>query len=148
MRRRNVQTIINADAPSDILTRDVPKVEFEAVEGLAAESMETSQREILMNLVHEYIDRLPDEVAQIELRKLREGNVNDIHFAWAGGETPKTPHYYRLHGPFFFVEYDNTQEQCEPHTFRVAAHRRRFWCRSASVALPQIRPPRSLSLSS
>ena len=29
------QTIINADAPSDILTRDVPKVELESVEGLA-----------------------------------------------------------------------------------------------------------------
>ena len=115
------QTIINADAPSDILTRDVPKVEFEAVEGLAAESMETSQRELLMNLVHEYIDRLPDEVAQIELRKLRQGSVNDIHFAWAGGETPKTPHYYRLHGPFFFVEYDNTQNNAN-HIHSVWRH--------------------------
>ena len=94
------QTIINAEAPPDILTRDVPKVEFESVEGLAAESMETHQREILMDLVREYIDRLPDEIAEIELRKLRDGSVNDIHFAWAGGETPKTPHYYRLHGPF------------------------------------------------
>ena len=115
------QTVINADAPSDILTRDVPKVEFEAVEGLAAESMETSQRELLMTLVHEYIDRLPDEVAHIELRKLREGNVNDIHFAWAGGETPKTPHYYRLHGPFFFVEYDNTQNNAN-HIHSVWRH--------------------------
>ena len=45
---QKAQTIINADAPSDILTRDVPKVEFEAVEGLAAEAMETQQRELLM----------------------------------------------------------------------------------------------------
>ena len=115
------QTIINTEAPSDILTRDVPKVEFEAVEGLAAESMETHQRQLLMDLVHEYIDRLPDEIAQIELRKLREGSVNDIHFAWAGGETLKTPHYYRLHGPFFFVEYDNTQNNAN-HIHSVWRH--------------------------
>ena len=118
---QKAQTIINADAPSDILTRDVPKVEFEAVEGLAAESMETGQRELLMRLVHEYIDRLPDEIAQIEQRKLREGSVDDIHFAWAGGETPKTPHYYRLHGPFFFVEYDNTQNDAN-HIHSVWRH--------------------------
>ena len=115
------QTIINADAPSDILTRDVPKVEFEAVEGLAAESMGTPQRELLMNLVNEYIDRLPDEIAEIERRKLREGSINDIHFAWAGGEAPKTPHYYRLHGPFFFVEYDNTQNSAN-HIHSVWRH--------------------------
>jgi len=115
------QTIINREAPSDILTRDVPKVEFEAAEGLAAESMETHQRELLMALVHEYIDRLPDEVARIEHRKLREGCVSDIHFAWAGGEARKTPHYYRLHGPFFFVEYDNTQNNAN-HIHSVWRH--------------------------
>lgn len=115
------QGIINADAPSDILTRDVPKVEFDAVEGLPAESMETHQREILMKLVHEYVDRLPDEVAAIEHRKLREGSVNDIHFAWAGGEARGMPHYYRLHGPFFFVEYDNTQNNAN-HIHSVWRH--------------------------
>ncbi len=113
--------IINADAPSDILTRDVPKVEFDAVEGLAAESMETQQREVLMMLISEYIDRLPEEIAQIEHRKLREGSLNDIHFAWAGGEARGAPHYYRLHGPFFFVEYDNTQNNAN-HIHSVWRH--------------------------
>lgn len=115
------QTIIHADAPSDILTRDVPKVTFDSVEGLAAESMETHQRELLMALVHEYIDRLPEELARIEHRKLREGRVSDIHFAWAGGEARKMPHYYRLHGPFFFVEYDNTQNNAN-HIHSVWRH--------------------------
>ncbi len=113
--------IINTEAPSDILTRDVPKVEFEAVEGLAAESMQTAQRELLVQLVHEYIDRLPAEIAAIERRKCLESDINDIHFAWAGSESPKTPHYYRLHGPFFFVEYDNTQNNAN-HVHSVWRH--------------------------
>ena len=33
----------------------------------------------------------------------------DIHFAWAGSAAPGEPHYYRIHGPTFLIEYDNTQ---------------------------------------
>lgn len=113
--------VIDTDAPSDILTRNAPKVEFESVEGLAVESMQVHQRELLVQLVHEYIDRLPNEIAEIERRKLREGSLNDIHFAWAGGEERRMPHYYRLHGPFFFVEYDNTQNNAN-HIHSVWRH--------------------------
>ena len=113
--------VIDTDAPSDILTRNAPKVEFEAVEGLPVETMQTHQRDLLMQVVHEYINRLPDEIAEIERRKLRESSVNDIHFAWAGGEERKMPHYYRIHGPFFFVEYDNTQNNAN-HIHSVWRH--------------------------
>ena len=113
--------VINPEAPPDILTRNAPKVDFDSVEGLALETMQTYQRELLIQLIHEYIDRLPDEVAQIERRKLRESSLNDIHFAWAGGEKPSMPHYYRLHSTFFFVEYDNTQNNAN-HIHSVWRH--------------------------
>lgn len=113
--------VIDTDAPSDILTRNAPKVEFESVEGLPVETMQTHQRDLLIQVVHEYIDRLPNEVAEIERRKLRESSLNDIHFAWAGGEERRMPHYYRIHGPFFFVEYDNTQNNAN-HIHSVWRH--------------------------
>ncbi|MCZ6679870.1 MAG: DUF3500 domain-containing protein [Candidatus Poribacteria bacterium] len=115
------KTIINATAPADILTREQPKVELGAAEGLAAESMTSEQREVLVKLTQEYIDRLPDELAKIEERKLRDANINDIHFAWAGAAERNKPHYYRLHGPFFFVEYDNTQNDAN-HIHTVWRH--------------------------
>ncbi len=118
---QKAKTIINATAPADIITRAVPKVEFGAAEGLAAESMTAGQREILVKLIQEYIDRLPDELARAEMQKLRHANVNDIHFAWAGPEQRGGPHYYRLHGPFFFVEYDNTQNDAN-HIHTVWRH--------------------------
>lgn len=115
------KTVINATAPADILTRDVAKVEFGAAEGLAAESLTTGQREVLSRLIQEYIDRLPDELAKIEDQKLRDAGINDIHFVWAGAEVRDKPHYYRLHGPFFFVEYDNTQNDAN-HIHTVWRH--------------------------
>ena len=31
--------------------------------------------------------------------------------AWAGGLDRGQPHYYRIQGPTFLVEYDNTQDE-------------------------------------
>ena len=103
------RTIISPSAPPDILTRALPKVEPFGAEGLASASMTVKQREILARLVQVYIDRLPPELTAIELKKLNAAGLDAVHFAWAGPQERGKPHYYRLHGPFFLVEYDNTQ---------------------------------------
>ena len=43
------------------------------------------------------------------MNQIEKEGKKHIHFAWAGFKEPGKPHYYRLHGPSFFVEYDNTQ---------------------------------------
>ncbi len=114
-------TVITTTAPRDIITKAAPKIEFEAVEGLAADLMTSDQRGTLMNLVRTYIDRLPDSLAAFETQKLRHDGVNDIHFAWAGRLDRGAAHYYRIHGPSFFVEYDNTQNDAN-HIHSVWRH--------------------------
>ncbi|HEX3722823.1 MAG TPA: DUF3500 domain-containing protein [Nitrolancea sp.] len=78
--------------------------------GLAASAMSASQRQVLDALIQEYIKRMPDEIAEIESSMYRGEGLNDVHFAWAGGIERRQPHYYRLQGPRFLVEYDNTQD--------------------------------------
>jgi len=102
-------TIISPDAPPDILSRALPKVELAAAEGLATAAMTPKQREILARLIHVYLHRLPQALAAVELRKLNAAGLDAVHFAWAGPQDRGKPHYYRLQGPFFLVEYDNTQ---------------------------------------
>lgn len=102
-------TLISPDAPPDIVTRALPKVAHVDATGLAAASMTPKQREVMARLIQAYIDRLPAELAAIEVNKLYEAGLDTIRFAWAGSEDRGNPHYYRLHGPFFLVEYDNTQ---------------------------------------
>ena len=77
--------------------------------GLAASAMGNDQREILLALVHDYIDRMPDELAEIEMAKINERGIDNLHFVWAGGIERHQHHYYRIQGPRFLVEYDNTQ---------------------------------------
>ena len=115
------KTIINADAPHDILTRDNPRVEIQHAEGIAIESLSTAQRQMTMDLISEYVDRMPDQLAGIERKKLQHADLNAIHFAWAGGEERGQPHYYRLHGHSFFVEYDNVQNNAN-HIHSIWRH--------------------------
>jgi len=39
--------------------------------------------------------------------------LDQIHFAWMGDQKPEIGsghgHYYRIHGPSFLIEFDNTQ---------------------------------------
>ena len=62
-----------------------------------------------MTLVENYAYRLRPELADHDLAKIAAAGFKNIHFAWAGGLEPGQAHYYRLHGPTFLVEFDNTQ---------------------------------------
>jgi hypothetical protein len=81
-----------------------------SAKGLPASAMSAGQREVLEALVRQYIGRMPEEVAEVESARLTGGALEALHFAWAGSTERREPHYYRLQGPRFLVEYDNTQD--------------------------------------
>ncbi|MSR83504.1 MAG: DUF3500 domain-containing protein [Candidatus Latescibacteria bacterium] len=102
--------LINAEAPADILTRNLPRVgDTVKPEGLAGAGMSVSQRQVLQALIEVYINRLPEELARVEWGKLEKADLGAVCFAWAGGLERGQPHYYRVQGPTFLAEYDNTQ---------------------------------------
>ena len=52
--------------------------------------------------------KLP-ELAEQDMKKIDAAGFDNITFAWAGGMEPGQGHYYRVQGPTFLLEYDNTQ---------------------------------------
>ena len=44
-----------------------------------------------------------------DLGKILKAGVDKVGFGWAGGFERGQPHYYRIQGPTFLIEYDNTQ---------------------------------------
>jgi hypothetical protein len=72
--------------------------------------MDAGAREQLEGLMRVYVDRMPEELAAFEWAKLERAGLDAVHFAWAGSERHREPHYYRMQGPSFLVEYDNTQD--------------------------------------
>ena len=102
--------IVDEQAPDDIITTNVPYVRGEVQpEGLGSQEMNAAQRQILYALVETYVKRLPEAVAEAEWARLVGADLQAAHFAWAGAEERGGPHYYRVLGPSFLAEYDNTQ---------------------------------------
>ena len=101
--------VINKEAPKDIITSNVRKVEPANAQGLSVSKMTKQQATLLMELVDEYAHNLPEDLAEPEIVKIHKAGTDKIRFAWAGGFEPGTGHYYRIQGPTFLVEYDNTQ---------------------------------------
>jgi uncharacterized protein DUF3500 len=101
--------VINTEAPKDIITGNSRKAEPGNPTGLPTTKMTQKQTEQLLSLLQEYANNMPEDLAKSQLDKLHNAGLDKIHFAWAGGLERGQPHYYRVQGPTFLVEYDNTQ---------------------------------------
>jgi hypothetical protein len=101
--------VVAADAYKDILTEASRKAALQGQpNGLSASRMNAKQREMLSKLLDEYVHNVPEQIASTRLEKIKKAG-NNMYFAWAGGTEKGKPHYYRVAGPTFLVEYDNTQ---------------------------------------
>ena len=103
------RAIIYDEAPWDLLTHNSSRVSLPPEEGLAGSRMTGTQKEMLMALVTDYVSRVRSEVSQQKLAALTETGLNGLHLAWGGPVRMDQPHYYRIHGGNFVVEFDNRQ---------------------------------------
>lgn len=101
------KAIILAEAPKDIF--NVPGRADTKAEGISWADLNNGQRDDLMKLIQEYVGRHRPDVAAEDLAKLKKAGMEKIHFAWAGGLDRGQPHYYRVQGGSFVLEYDNVQ---------------------------------------
>lgn len=101
--------VIDKIAPGDIISFNKRKADPLKPDGLAASKMSKRQRELLDILIDEYLSRMPDDVAAGRRAAIRKAGADKVWFAWAGGINRGDPHYYRIQGPSFLVEYDDTQ---------------------------------------
>lgn len=104
------QAVIAAEAPADIILGPGRAADgIGAPRGLPWTAMDDLQQRMLWRLVEEFVAVRKGGFAEEELQRLSAAGRDAIHFAWAGSLHRGRPHYYRVHGPTFVIEYDNTQ---------------------------------------
>jgi Protein of unknown function (DUF3500) len=101
--------VVQIEAPKDILSLAVRKAKPLEPAGIMMPDLNSDQKELLNSIVVLYAERLRPELAASDLGKILKAGVDKIGFAWAGGYERGEPHYYRIQGPTFLIEYDNTQ---------------------------------------
>jgi hypothetical protein len=101
--------IFETAAPKEVVTSNRPKVMPLETVGLSAAKMTKEQTAQLQKLVKIYVSRLRGDLADMDWQKIEKAGWDRVYFAWAGGIEKGEPHYYRVQGPTFLIEYDNTQ---------------------------------------
>ena len=129
------QVVIHDVAPPDFVTRQVPmigkaeypdywdlgipsyvisdedrealKFEKDSPRGIAASDMKDNQAELFWSLVAGHLNRMPAEIADKQMDRLRSDGADRIFFCWAGGTRRGTPHYYRVQSQYLLFEFDN-----------------------------------------
>jgi hypothetical protein len=100
--------IVAEVAPTNILTAMEPEVGPLASEGIRASALNGVQRALLMDIIEAYTSVMLDEVAALRWAGIRQGPTDGITFAWAGGTSRGEVSYFRVQGPTFVIEFDNT----------------------------------------
>ena len=105
------KTMIDEDAPADIITGASRKAMIEKPEGIFYRELNGGQQKIFLQLLSIYIHRYTRLFAMQMMNEIETAGLNNLHFAWAGSQQPGigNPHYYRIQGPTIVIEYDNTQ---------------------------------------
>jgi len=93
----------------DIVTGAKDQVEPLEAKGIGAEKLNDAQRAQLMKLIGVYADNFEPGLAAARTKRVHEGGIANIRFGWAGATERRKPHYYRIQGPSFLIEYDSSQ---------------------------------------
>jgi len=101
--------IIDNVAPGDIVTGNKVKVDPLDPVGIQTKSLDAARRLQLLDVVKTFAGLMPDEVAAERLGRIYSAGVDNLWFVWAGGTERGEKHYFRIQGPTFLIEFDNTQ---------------------------------------
>jgi len=101
--------ILPIAAPNDMVTGNKVQIDPLTPSGLAASDMKPNQRDLLMKIVDVYVGYMESETAKERMDRIKTAGLDKIAFAWAGETEKGKKHYYRIQGPTFLIEYDNTQ---------------------------------------
>lgn len=92
----------------DIVTRNAARVNPLAPVGLEFAAMNSAQQALLLKLIAAFADHLHAELADARLMRVRAGTLESIRFGWAGSAARGEPHYFRIQGASFLIEFDNS----------------------------------------
>lgn len=108
--QQKAMAIFQLKAFNEIVTTNSEQVGVLDRVGIKAKDLTNQQKVILNKLIVAYLSCMPTEIANKRMKRIASEDFNETHFGWAGGLVPGQPHYYRVQGQTFLIEFDNTQD--------------------------------------
>jgi Protein of unknown function (DUF3500) len=107
--KQRAKVIFDVTAPREMITAENREAKPLEPTGISYKEMTPAQRRLFEKVLDVYLGRVAPELAKARLEALQKAGMDSLTFGWAGVMEVGGPHYYRIHGPTFLVEYDNTQ---------------------------------------
>jgi hypothetical protein len=101
--------VVSPEAPRDIRAANTPQPPTEAAVGVAYADLNRDQQAMFRALFESYAEDMPDEVSRAWLGEIRQAGFGAIKFSWTGPADRGQGHAYRIQGPTFLIEFNNTQ---------------------------------------
>jgi hypothetical protein len=103
------QVVFSSESLTDHLTQNAAFVRpLDRVGVLTADLPSPAQRRVL-EIIRTYLANHPSAIARAALARVERGGIGRTRFGWAGSTRPGVPQYYRLQGPSFLLEFDNSR---------------------------------------
>lgn len=106
---QRAQAMVSDEAPRDILTGAAREAAIQENSGIPFSALSEDQQGMLLALIEVHAEAQRPDVANARFAAIKEAGLDDIRFAWMGSITKFEPHYYRIQGTTFLIEYDNIQ---------------------------------------
>jgi hypothetical protein len=111
--------IFQASSLTSHVTQNQPYVSSLEPVGILVGDLGSTQQTLVLAIVQTYLNSLPGNIASPIFERLRSAGFEQLRFGWAGPLEPGRPQYYRLQGPTFLLEFDNSHGGTHIHSVGV-----------------------------
>jgi hypothetical protein len=107
--KADMSPVFSEKAPKEILTAQDSTAKAQQIMGTTSDKMNGEQVKQILAIVSQVASMQRGEITNESLRKINTMQRKKLHFAWGGSLERNGPHYFRIQGVDFLVEYANTQ---------------------------------------
>ena len=91
-------------------------------EGILVSNMSSTQQDLVLAIVTEYLLYLPEKARQLRLEQVKR-HFSETYWSWIGAFGNEDPFYYRIQSPVIIVEFDHHSgvflSNAEPAKFHI-----------------------------
>ena len=103
------QVVFSSASLTDHVTQNAVRVSPLDPVGVVTGDLPSPAQRRILEIVRTYLANHPPAMAREALARIDRAGIARTRFGWAGSTRPGLPHYYRLQGPTFLLEFDNSR---------------------------------------
>jgi uncharacterized protein DUF3500 len=103
------QVVFSSESLTDHVTQNAVRVRPLDRVGVVTGDLPSAAQRRVLEIMRTYLANHPPAMARAALARIDRAGIARTRFGWAGSTRPSLPHYYRLQGPTFLLEFDNSR---------------------------------------